>query len=166
MQSANSSPWKYVITWLRLYFGAHLFFSGIRFVIDGYVPMVPGLAGEYLAGADAIGMYHWIKYMEAIYGFLLLTNRFVLLTLILEMPTTVTIFWLNTFISATPRQLFSGPQELLMNGLLLLAYSGYMNLILMVWYIKYYFPMMTFKPTLGRIADWRKLPNIFKQDVA
>ncbi|MEX3680248.1 hypothetical protein AB3X89_24005 [Paraburkholderia sp. BR14320] len=140
MNSANSSPWKYVITWLRLYFGAHLFFSGIRFVIDGYVPMIPGLAGQYVAGADAVGMYHWVKYMEAVYGALLLMNRFVFLTLILEMPTTVTIFWLNTFISATPRQLFSGPQELLMNGILLLAYSGYMA--------------VCFRPTLNPMWLW------------
>ncbi|MGF6878524.1 hypothetical protein [Paraburkholderia sp. MM5477-R1] len=64
--------------------------------------------------------------MEFFYGLMLLTNRGVLLALIREMPTTVTIFWLNTYIVATPRQLFTGPQELFMNGMLLLAYSGYM----------------------------------------
>jgi hypothetical protein len=126
MKSANASPWKYVIIWLRLYFGAHLFFSGIRYILSGYVPEIPGIGGVYVAAATTIHMYPAVKYMEFVYGLMLLTNRGVLLALVLEMPTTVTIFWLNTFIVATPRQLFSGPQELLMNGLLLLAYSGYL----------------------------------------
>lgn len=126
MISANASPWKYVIMWLRLYFGAHLFYSGIRYILSGYVPEIPGLGGAYVAAATTIHMYPAVKYMEFFYGMMLLSNRFVLLALILEMPTTVTIFWLNTFIVATPRQLFTGPQELFMNGVLLLAYSGYM----------------------------------------
>jgi len=63
--------------------------------------------------------------MECVLGLMLLTNRGVLLALMLEMPATVNIFWLNTFIVATPRQLFTGPQELFMNGALLLAYGGY-----------------------------------------
>ena len=65
--------------------------------------------------------------MEFVFGIMLLTNRFVLLALILEMPATVNIFWLNTFVVATPRQLFTGPQELFLNGILLLAYGGYLG---------------------------------------
>ncbi|AKC69455.2 hypothetical protein MB84_08130 [Pandoraea oxalativorans] len=94
-----------------------------------YVPEIPGDGGAYVNAATTIYLYPAVKYMECIFGLMLLSNRFVLLALVLEMPTTVTIFWLNTFIVATPRQLFTGPQELLMNGLLLLAYSGYMAAI-------------------------------------
>ena len=65
--------------------------------------------------------------MECLFGIMLLTNRFVLLALVLEMPSTVNIFWLNTFVVATPRQLFTGPQELFLNGVLLLAYAGYLG---------------------------------------
>ncbi|MGF6638097.1 hypothetical protein OKW38_000314 [Paraburkholderia sp. MM5496-R1] len=112
--------------WLRLYFGAHLFYSGIRYILSGYVPEIPDISGAYVAAATTIHMYPAVKYMEFFYGLMLLTNRGVLLALILEMPITATIFWLNTFIVATPRQLFTGPQELFMNGVLVLAYSGYM----------------------------------------
>ncbi|MEX3640572.1 hypothetical protein AB3X90_41065, partial [Paraburkholderia sp. BR14427] len=73
-------------------------------------------------------------------GILMLSNRFVLLAAIFEFPTSVSIFWINTFIVATPRQLFSGPQELLMNGILLLAYSGYMA--------------VCFRPTLNPMWLW------------
>lgn len=114
-----------VVTWLRLFFGAHLLFSGARFVITGHVPEIPGVGGEWAAANAAIGIYQAVKYMELAFGLMLLSNRFVLLALILEMPATMNIFWLNTVVVATPRQLFTGPQELFLNGVLLLAYGGY-----------------------------------------
>ena len=77
-----------------------------------------------------IYLYQMIKYLEIVTGALILTNRFTLLGLILEFPATVNIFWLNTFIVATPRQLFTGPQELFLNGVLLLAYSGWIAAVL------------------------------------
>lgn len=125
MNRANQSPWKYVILWLRIYFGAHLFYSGIRFILTSYIPEIPGPGGVYVEAAKGIYIFQIIKYMECIFGLMLLANRGVLLALMLEMPATVNIFWLNTFIVATPRQLFTGPQELFMNGALLLAYGGY-----------------------------------------
>jgi len=123
---ANSKTTYYIITWLRIFFGAHLAFSGGRYVFTGYIPEIPGIGGEWAAANAALGLYQAVKYMEFTFGLMLLANRFVLLALILEMPATVNIFWLNTFVVATPRQLFTGPQELFLNGVLLLAYSGYL----------------------------------------
>ena len=123
----KDTPTFYVATWLRYFFGAHLLFSGGRFILTGYMPEIPGIGGEWANANAAIGLYQAVKYMEFIFGVMLLTNRFVLLALILEMPATVNIFWLNTFIVATPRQLFTGPQELFLNGTLLLLYSGYLG---------------------------------------
>lgn len=117
----------YIITWIRLFFGAHLLFSGGRYILTGYVPEIPGIGGEWVAANAALGLYQAVKYMEFVFGIMLLTNRFVLLALVLEMPATINIFWLNTIIVATPRQLFTGPQELFLNGVLLLAYSGYLG---------------------------------------
>lgn len=122
----NKSAWYYIIHWLRMYFGAHLLFSGIRFAATGYVPEIPGIGGEWVQANANLGLYQMIKYLEIVTGAMLFFNRFTLLGLILEFPATVNIFWLNTFIVATPRQLFTGPQELFMNGILLLAYSGWM----------------------------------------
>jgi hypothetical protein len=122
----NKSPWYYIIHWLRLYFGAHLLFSGIRYAATGYVPEIPGIGGEWVQANANLHMYQMVKYLEIFTGAMLFFNKFPLLGLILEFPTTVNIFWLNTFIVATPRQLFTGPQELFMNGVLLLAYSGWM----------------------------------------
>jgi len=127
---SNKSPWYYIVHWLRLYFGAHLLFSGIRYAATGYVPEIPGIGGEWVQANANIYLYQMIKYLEIVTGAMIFFNRFTLLGLILEMPATVNIFWLNTFIVATPRQLFTGPQELFMNGVLLLAYSGWMVAVL------------------------------------
>lgn len=126
---SNKSPWYYIVHWLRLYFGAHLLFSGIRYAATGYVPEIPGIGGLWVEANAHLGLYQMIKYLEIVTGAMLFFNRFVMLGLILEFPTTVNIFWLNTFIVATPRQLFTGPQELFMNGALLLAYSGWIYAI-------------------------------------
>lgn len=122
---SNRSPWYYIVHWLRLYFGAHLLFSGIRYALTGYVPEIPGVGGEWVQANANIYLYQAIKYLEIVTGAMIFFNRYTLLGLILEFPATVNIFWLNTFIVATPRQLFTGPQELFMNGVLLLAYSGW-----------------------------------------
>lgn len=122
---ANTTPTFYIITWIRIFFGAHLAYSGGRFILSGYIPEIPGIGGEWAMANAEMGIYQAVKYMEFTFGVMLILNRFVLLALILEMPATINIFWLNTFIVATPRQLFTGPQELFLNGILLLAYSGY-----------------------------------------
>ncbi|APA84753.1 hypothetical protein BJG93_04630 [Paraburkholderia sprentiae WSM5005] len=126
MQGLNSPPWKYAVLWLRVYFGADLLWSGFRYLSTGWVPFIPGIGGQYVQALDAIHMFYAVKAVEMLAGILLLTNRYVLLGAILEFPTSISIFWINTFIVATPRQLFSGPNQLLMNGLILLAYGGYM----------------------------------------
>lgn len=126
---ASKSPWYYVVHWLRFYFGAHLMFSGFRFITSGYVPLIPGIGGVWWKANADIGIYQFIKYLEALTGVMIFTNRFALLGLILEMPATINILWLNLFIVASPampRQYYTGPQELFLNGFLLLAYSGWM----------------------------------------
>lgn len=161
MKMASQSPWYYVIHWLRLYFGAHLLFSGLRFAFTGYVPEIPGVGGEWVQANANIYLYQAIKYLEILTGAMLFFNRWPLLGLIIEMPASVNIFWLNTFIVATPRQLFTGPQELLLNGVLLLAYSGWMYAALK----PKLEPLWTwdgqeaYKPAIGRRIEDRTDPH-------
>ena len=141
---AQNKTMYYIITWIRLFFGAHLLFSGGRYILTGYMPAIPGIGGEWADANAAIGLYQAVKYMEFVFGVMLLTNRFVLLALILEMPATVNIFWLNTFI-------VGGPQELFLNGVLLLAYSGYLGAAL--------------KPRLEPLWLWNS-PRAYKDNYA
>jgi|LSQX01.3.fsa_nt_gb hypothetical protein len=121
----------YVFDWIRLYFGAHLLFSGLRYAISGYfAPTIPGIGGEWLQASVDIQLYHFVKYLQILTGAMLLFNRFTLLALIVEFPISVSIFWFNTIVVATPRQLFTGPQELFLNGVLLLIYSGWLYAVI------------------------------------
>lgn len=127
MINASDPPWKYLIMWLRIYFAIHYLKSGLYFVIFDYIPdfSKAGDVGAYLYEMNKIGFYPFVKYLEVILGALLLFNRFVPLVLIIMAGITVQISYLNLVVSPHPRQNFTGTQELLLNGSLLLAYGGY-----------------------------------------
>lgn len=131
--SHGSAGWPaYVILWIRITFGAHCLLSGINF----FYPLIPlpalviSPAGNFIAEMNNVGLYTGIKVVEVIVGIALLTNRFVPLALVLEFPTSMSIFYLNTFVDGAPRQLFTGPREIFMNGVLILAYWPYFRAIL------------------------------------
>ena len=122
----------YAILWIRIVFGMHSLLSGINY----FHPMIPlpGLvvspAGKFIGEMDNVGLYAMIKGVEILLGLSLLTNRFVPLALVAELPTSVSIFYLNTFVDGGPKQLFTGPRELFMNGILMLAYWPYYRALL------------------------------------
>ncbi len=118
MHAAEKSPWKYLVLWLRLYFAIHYLASGLNFVIFNFVPDFShaGRVGPYLHAMADIGFYQVIKYLEVVLGTMLLFNLAVPLALIVMAGVSVTIIYLNLFISPAPRQLFTGIQELLLNG--------------------------------------------------
>jgi hypothetical protein len=74
---------------------------------------------------DAAGLFAVIKVVETIVGVCLLTNRFVPIALVAELPISVTIFYLSTFVDGSPRSVFTGPRELFYNVFLLICYAGY-----------------------------------------
>jgi hypothetical protein len=111
---------------LRIYMGGHLLWSCIRYWSTDMQPVIHHpLGGPFVASLVAIGAFPLIKTLEGICGALLLANRFVPLALVLAVPTSVTIFYLNTFVTARPSGLMTGPPELAVNLLLLLAYFGH-----------------------------------------
>jgi len=118
---------SYAILWLRIAFGAHALLSGINY----FYPLIPPApvnlspAGPFVAEMDAIGLYALIKVVEIVAGLMLIANVYVPLALLIEMPTTMSIFFLNTFVDGSPRQLYTGPRELFYNGVLMLAYWAY-----------------------------------------
>ncbi|MBC2778925.1 hypothetical protein [Parasphingopyxis marina] len=117
----------YAIMWLRLWFGVHLFYSGVRYFVEFQAqPQVPHpIGGPFIDSLYAMGLFPIIKVLEIVVGAGLLANRLVPMLLVLEMPVSAMIFYLNTLIVGTPRQLVSGPLELGVNIALLLCYFGY-----------------------------------------
>jgi len=119
----GSHSWvEHAATGLRIFFGAHLVYSSYRYFFSHHISIDHPLAGPFIDSIEAMGLFPGIKALEFVIGVLLLSNRFVPLALVLEMPTTMTIFFLNTFITHTPITVVTGPVELAVNGLLLLAY--------------------------------------------
>jgi hypothetical protein len=113
----------YLVLWLRLYFAAHLLYSSLRyFTLFEPQPQVPGLGGQFIDVLTAMGIFPFVKALEGAVGIALLFNRFVPAVLLIELPVSVNIFWLNFFIVGRPRQLFSGLQEIVLNLIMIAAY--------------------------------------------
>lgn len=111
---------------LRLYYGFHLIWSSARYWFTDGQPAVPHpVGGPFVESLIAMGLFPGIKTLEGIIGIFLVANRFVPLVLVLEMPTAFTIFYLNFVVVGTPRQMLTGPLELIVNCALLLAYFRY-----------------------------------------
>ena len=120
-------PAKYVIQWFRIFFGAHLIYSAMRHFLGFEVigKIHHPVARPFLDGLVITGIYPVVKGIELITGLMILTNIFVPLALVIEFPISVVIFILNTFIVASNRQLFSGPQEVILNTLMIVFYARY-----------------------------------------
>lgn len=131
MRAATQEPWSDIILWVRLFFACHLIYSGMAYVITGWTPadMVGELSGpgRFMVALDQVGMYPFVKYLETIVGFMLLFNIATPIALLAELPVSVTIFFLNivSYDGESLRHLFTGPQELLLNASLMIAYGGY-----------------------------------------
>jgi riboflavin transporter len=120
----------YLILWFRLFYGAHLLYSSVRFVLEPHPRAVNHpIGGPFVASLNATGIYPLVKYIELGTGLMIFFNLFVPLALVIEMPITVVIFILNTLVVASGWQLFSGPQEI------------FLNVLLMVFYGRYYLPL-------------------------
>jgi riboflavin transporter len=164
MSHTIDSPWRHVVLWLRIVFGVHLVYSGVAYLF-GYEPaamvqVLPG-AGQFLALLDQIGMYPYVKYLEIVVGMMLLANRWVPLALVLEMPVSLMIFFLNVVVEHKSRHLFTGPQELFLNASLLLAYGGYYTPFLRMkaepWWLWDNLPASLLEPALPQTGASKRL---------
>lgn len=127
MKIAHGCAWTYLVMWARLYFGFHYLESGLYYALFRYVPDFShaGKVGAYIGAMADVGFYQMIKYLEVLLGTLLVIDVAVPMALLVMAGISVTIVFLNLFVSPDPRELFTGFQELLLNGALLLAYGGY-----------------------------------------
>lgn len=129
MNHTRASAWDPVVTWWRIAFATHLLYSGIAYASVGWVPMdmIQGKVGigDYLNILNAIGMYPLVKYFEIVAGFFLLINRGVPLILVVHMPITMTITYLNLVLNPHERHIYTGIQEFMLHVPLLVAYGGY-----------------------------------------
>ena len=121
---------KYVILWFRIFFGTHLLFSALRHYLTTWNAVIPGPGGRFVGALMETGVYDLVKGIELVVGFCLTFNLFVPLVLVVEFPISIVIFILNFVVVGTGMQLFTGPQEVVLNGLLMIFYGGHYRAIL------------------------------------
>ncbi len=152
--SVASGRWQpdwggYVLLWVRMAFGAHSLISGL----NHFVPLFdiggggdPSLSpiGPFMGALIATGLYTVVKLVETIVGICLLTNRFVALAAIVELPISIVIAWLCFFVDGTPNIVFSGAREITF------------NLIILAFYGRHYLPLLAPRPEVKPIWGlWR-----------
>lgn len=129
MNAADRSPWNHLALWLRVAFGVHLAYSGLAYVIDGWVPVDLAQAhagpGAFMVALDKIGLYPIVKYLELLFGAMLIFDIAVPLALVMELPFTIVIAYLNLFVADQARHHYTGVQELFLNVSLMLLYGGH-----------------------------------------
>jgi len=131
---AEKAPWKYLVMWLRFYYAIHFLKSGINYAVFGVIPdfSKAGAVGPYLTEMNNIGFYPFIKYLEIVLGSMLLFNILTPVALAVMAGIAFQIAYLNLFVSPHPRQLFTGAQEPLLCGLLILAYGKHYRSLFVV----------------------------------
>lgn len=111
---------------LRIYMGGHLLWSCLRYWMSDMQPSINHpVGGPFVDALVMMNAFPAIKTLEGIVAVMLLSNRFVPLALVLEIPTSVTIFYLNTFVTARLSGILTGPPELGVNVALMLLYFAH-----------------------------------------
>ena len=127
---------KYLILAARYFFGGHALISGanyfLKFLPD-LAPRDPEIAVRFIHVMIDTHLYDLVKVMEVLTGLSLLSGVFMAPILVMEMPVTVVILYLSWFIAPTPRSIYTGPRELLLNLFLLSTYWGYFRPLVCRW---------------------------------
>lgn len=150
------------ISFLRLFLGAWMIVSGTSYWLHqfGYQPIFPQPFGtlpdsnKMLITFVEVGLFDLVKTLEIVGGLMLVCNVFVPLGLVILFPISGMVFYNAIFLNHR------------YDGILSVTYMGtaclYMNVILLLVYIKHYLPMLSLNARSGSIADIKRLPEIFR----
>ena len=151
-----------IISFLRLYLGAWMIVSGSSYWLHelGYQPIFPQPFGtlpdsnKMLITFVEIGLFDIVKTLEIIGGLMLVCKIFVPLGVVILFPISAMVFYNAVFLNQR------------YDGILSVTYMGtaclYMNVVLLLAYIRYYLPMLKFDAEMGSLSDFKRIPEIFK----
>ncbi|AZY48174.1 hypothetical protein [Bordetella avium] len=151
-----------VIALMRLYLGAWMVVSGASYWLHqlGYQPIFPQPFGtlpasnKMLITLVEVGLFNLVKTLEIVGGLFLIGNIFVPLGLLILFPISGMVFYNAVFLN----QRYDGIFSLTYMGTLCL----YMNVVLLLAYIKHYLPMLALNARSGSLSDIKRLPEIFR----
>jgi putative oxidoreductase len=118
---------NYLLLFCRVYLGAFNLASGINYFFHVWAQPIPAdaLGAAYMDVTLKLGLFQFAKVLEMVGGFLLVTDLFVPLALVLLFPVTVTIFIMNVFFSPMIHVVLSGARNFFFHGVLFAAYFGH-----------------------------------------
>lgn len=152
-----------LITFFRCMLGAWMIVNGVNHLL----PMV-GLPNIYpqplgtlhlsnvmLVSMIETGLFDYVKVAELLVGLCLVFNRFVPLALVIGLPLGLVVFYNSIALNLRFERIFS---------FYMAVWCTYMNVVLLLAYIKYYLPMLQYKAPVGKLKDLCLLPSIFKSE--
>ncbi|HTT01047.1 MAG TPA: hypothetical protein VMG11_03075 [Steroidobacteraceae bacterium] len=125
------------VTALRIVFGLHFLVNGANFFFHFFAVSAPQnpLATQFMKAMVETGViFTAVKTVEVVTGVALLANRFVPLALVVALPVSVNVFFVDVFLIGT-----------WFGGWVLGAGTLLLNVVLLFAYLKYYRPMLCAK---------------------
>jgi uncharacterized membrane protein YphA (DoxX/SURF4 family) len=142
-----------LLTLARILLGAWMIINGL----NHFIHIWPQPLGSYPKASQLLialvesGLFDVVKITEVAGGALLILNRFVPLALVLLMPVSAVVYYNDVVLQHRLGRIF---------------YMGtaclYLNITLLLAYLRYYLPMLTFKSDFGTLQDLKKLRDVFK----
>jgi len=151
---------KLIMTFFRIMLGAWMIVSGASHLLTlaGFAPIFPQPFGTLhpsnvmLVSLLEVGLLDLVKTVELIVGLCLVFNVFVPLALAAALPVSYMVFHNSIVLNLRYDRLVSTYMA---------VWCLYMNLILILGYIRYYLPMLRMRAPLGRLEDLKQLPGVF-----
>lgn len=151
---------RLILTLMRLTLGAWMINSGLSHWLTnwGFPPIFPQPLGTLPASNAMLvtlietGVFDIVKACELLGGILLLLDLFVPLALAMTLPISFMVFFNAIVLNLRYELLFSTSMS---------VWCLYLNVILILAYLRYYLPLLTCRASLGSLDDFRKLPMVF-----
>ncbi|MCB5203769.1 hypothetical protein LH464_14950 [Neorhizobium sp. T786] len=148
---------KILLSLGRLYIGGWMLVSGASYWLTqaglpAIFPQPVGntpLSSQMLITMIEVGLFDIVKTLEIVCGLMLIFNRFVPLGLLIAMPISA-IVWYNAII-------LNGRTDRLFNPTYMGVMCFYISVALMLAYLRFYAPLLTWKAKMGGFGDARKL---------
>ena len=152
---------KLILIFFRVMLGAWMIVSGSSHLLPlfGFPPVFPQplgnlhLSSVMLVSMIEVGLFDIIKTVELIVGICLVFNIFVPLALAAALPVSYMVFHNSIVLNLRYDRLFSTYMA---------VWCLYMNVILLLAYVRYYIPLLTMRAPMGKPEDFRMLRSIFR----
>lgn len=142
-----------VMFYFRILLGAWMIINGL----NHWFPIFPQpfggvpVSSQLLVTLYESGLFDIVKIVEIIGGGMLIANRFVPIALVMLLPISAVVYYNGPILNGRWVRIFYMGADCL-----------YINIILMLGYLKHYLPMMKADAELGKISDLKELKSVFQ----